>query len=62
MKLKTMDIQKFLLTGWCPKMAHNVLQLTFQGFAFGRAYENGFINLKINNNEKRKHEFKRNPC
>ena len=24
MKLKTMDIQKFLLTGWHPKMAHNV--------------------------------------
>lgn len=23
MKLKTMDIQKFLLTGWCPKMAPN---------------------------------------
>ena len=23
MKLKTMDIQKFLFTGWCPKMAHN---------------------------------------
>ena len=27
MKLKTMDIQKFLFTGWCPKMAHNVLRL-----------------------------------
>ena len=25
MKLKTMDIQKFLLTGWYPKMAYNVL-------------------------------------
>ena len=24
MKLKTMDIQKFLLTGWYPKMAYNV--------------------------------------
>ena len=23
MKLKTMDIQKFLLTGWYPKMAYN---------------------------------------
>ena len=23
MKLKTMDTQKFLLTGWYPKMAHN---------------------------------------
>ena len=28
MKLKTMDIQKFLLTGWYPKMAYN-----------GRVYE-----------------------
>ena len=27
MKLKTMDIQKFLLTGWYPKMSHNVLGL-----------------------------------
>ena len=27
MKLKTMDIQKFLLTGWCPKMESNVLWL-----------------------------------
>lgn len=25
MKLKTMNIQKFLFIGWCPKMAHNYL-------------------------------------
>ncbi len=31
MKLKTMDIQKFLLTGWCPKMAHNVEALAKKG-------------------------------
>ena len=27
MKLKTMDIQKFLLTGWYPKMAYNGYRL-----------------------------------
>ena len=30
MKLKTMDIQKFLLTGWYPKMAYNVKRLGFR--------------------------------
>lgn len=27
MKQKTMDIQKYLSIGWCPKIAHNVLAL-----------------------------------
>ena len=34
MKLKTMDIQKFLFTGWCPKMAHNVPHIP-EGGDFG---------------------------
>ena len=39
MKPKTMDIQRFLLTGWCHKMAHNteideikVLQNNYETF------------------------------
>ena len=31
MKLKTMDIQKFLLTGWYPKMAYNVQSIADGG-------------------------------
>ena len=31
MKLKTMDIQKFLLTGWYHKMAHNVSHIAEGG-------------------------------
>ena len=43
MKLKTMDIQKFLLTGWYPKMAGNV-----QSIADGGTTENQIINHKQN--------------
>ena len=43
-------------------MSINLIAYNGFGLGEGRAYENGFINLKINNNEKRKHEFKRNPC
>lgn len=41
MKLKMMDIQKFLFTGWCPKMAYNVLHI-----AEGGDYEALTFNLK----------------
>src|SRR5690625_3756558 len=43
MKLKTMDIQKFLFTGWCPKMAHNMtIDATIDTFNI----------LEIRNNQK----------
>ena len=40
MKLKTMDIQKFLLTGWYPKMAYNG-----SGIAEGRDLKDKIFNL-----------------
>ena len=39
MKLKTMDIQKFLLTGWYPKMAYNVKRLCDGGFYTQRIFK-----------------------
>jgi hypothetical protein len=39
MKQKMMDIQKFSFTGWCPKMAHNVLHIPEGGDYEARNYK-----------------------
>ena len=43
MKLKTMDIQKFLLTGWYPKMAYNGKRLCDGGFYTQRFFKTAII-------------------
>lgn len=46
------------------KIITNLMEndIPVSGFAFGRAYGNEFVNLTKKKYEKRKLEFKRNPC